>query len=103
MASIIRGTTPTVKFTFSKVSPSQIAAAFLLVKQDDRIVIEKTLPEATVGETSITWRLAQGDTLKLAPKKNATLTCDWRTVTGVRSKSKTIAAMVESGGKDEII
>lgn len=103
MASIIRGTTPLVKFTFSKVLPSEIAAAFLVVKQDDRIVFEKPLADATVGTSTISWRLQQEDTFMLAPKKNALLTCDWRTAAGVRSKSHTLAAFVENGGKDEII
>ena len=103
MASIIRGTTPLVKFTFSKVQPSEISAAVLVVKQDDRTVFEKVLSDAIVGTDAITWRLQQADTLKLAPKKNATLTCDWRTAAGVRSKSHTLAALVENGGKDEII
>lgn len=103
MASIIRGTTPLVKFTFSKVQPSEISTAFLVVKQDDRTVFEKALSDAIVGTNTIAWRLQQADTLKLVPKKNATLTCDWRTAANIRSKSHTLAALVENGGKDEII
>ena len=66
-------------------------------------MFEKVLSDAIVNANTIAWRLQQADTLKLVPKKNATLTCDWRTAAGVRSKSHTLAALVENGGKDEII
>jgi hypothetical protein len=65
MAQIIRGTTPTLEFTFSDVTVGSITKAILTAKQDSTIMIEKDLEAATIGAKSISWTLDQSDTLKL--------------------------------------
>ena len=65
MTEIIAGTTPTIKYTFSTVSPADIETAILTVKKMGKIVLEKELKDATIDETEIYWTLSQEDTLEI--------------------------------------
>ena len=46
---IARGTTPTIRYTFSLVDVSAIVVAYLTIKQGS-LVIEKDLTSATIGD-----------------------------------------------------
>lgn len=100
--AIIRGTTPTVIFTFDTVSVSNITAAYLVIKQGDDVVIKKDISAATVGE-DIRWTLTQQETLSLKRKPNATIYCDWKLRDGTRGRSRTQTEPIMDSGVDEVI
>lgn len=103
MAQIIRGTTPTLEFTFSDITVGNIITAILTAKQDSTIIIEKDLTAATIGEKSISWTLAQEDTLKLKSSRSADIVCDWKTDGGVRGRSNQLKVDIGEPGKNEVI
>ena len=103
MAQIIRGTTPTIEFTFSTVSVSDIVVADLTIKQGETAVIEKDITAATVGASSISWLLSQEDTLTFKSVQPLTIGCDWKTDEGLRGRSNILTASVGEPGKNEVI
>lgn len=100
--ALIRGTTPTVIFTFDTVTVSDITKAYLVIKQSDETVIKKDISAATVGE-DIRWTLSQTDTLSLKRKPNVVIYCDWLLRDGTRGRSKTQTESVTDSGVDEVI
>lgn len=93
MATIIRGTTPTLKYTFTSVQVSEISVAYLTIKQADEIIVRKALDAAVVGDGSISWTLTQTETLAVVPGQ-AEAMINWRTSDGTRGASfKTIVAI----------
>lgn len=101
--AIIRGTTPTITFTFSEVLVSDINKAILTVWQLNRTVIERDLLTASVGENSISWKLTQEETLLLNSSTRATIICDWILNDGTRGRSNIQNEAVEKTGKNEVI
>ena len=65
MRQIIKGTTPTFKFTFDNIIADSIIAAYLTIVQDKTLVIEKSIQDASVGDGYIEWTLTQDETLML--------------------------------------
>ena len=65
MGSIIRGTTPTIKFSFRNIDPGDIGIAYLVVKQIGNIKIKLSKDEAIEDENSLSWMLSQEQTLSL--------------------------------------
>ena len=102
MSTIIRGTTPTIKYTFRTVQPSDIAVAYLTIQQSGATVIEKELSDATTGTDYIAWMLSQTETLSLQPT-NASFVCNWRKADGTRGASATMLAMIADNPKNEVI
>lgn len=100
--AIIRGTTPTIVFTFNEVQVSDITTAYLVVKQNDVPIIKKSIETATVGE-DIRWTLTQVETLALKRKINANIYCDWKLRDGTRGRSKKQEEAVEDSGVNEVI
>lgn len=103
MAQIIRGTTPTLEFTFSDITVGNITTALLVAKQDSAAVFEKDLTAATVGEHSISWTLTQTDTFKFKSARAAEIVCDWKTDSGVRGRSNILKVDIGEPGKNEEI
>lgn len=101
--SIIKGTTPTIQFTYSEVNVEDIATAFLVIKQDNAVIIEKPLSDANVQDSYIEWKLTQEDTLKLRVNKKAMICCDWKLLDGTRGRSHVLAEWIEGTGKNEVI
>lgn len=102
MATIIKGTTPTIKYTFKTVRPTDIAVAYLTAKQGGTKKIEKALEAATVGTDYLAWTLTQEETLGL----NTTMTyfmCNWKTANGTRGASEELGVMIATNQKDEVI
>ena len=105
MADIIRGTTPTITFKYSAVSVSDIAVAYLTIRQGNARV-EKDIESAMVDaeENTLSWTLAQDDTLALAASATkATAICDWKLASGIRGRSSIASFTVGETGKDEVI
>lgn len=80
--SIIRGTTPTIKYTFSVVNPDTIVEAFLTIKQFGSVAVEKDISTMTTGEGYVTWELSQADTLALSARDSADIQLRYRTQDG---------------------
>lgn len=100
---IVRGTTPTIRYTFSSVSVSNITVAKLLIEQGD-IKIEKGLSDATTGQGYLEWTLSQTDTLSLQDKKACRIRLDWKLQDGTRGIGKTVSSVdVRSSAYNEVI
>lgn len=102
MTSIIKGTTPTIQFTFNYIHPTDIEVAYLTVKQNKTVILEKDITEATVGENTISWKLEQEDTLSFALGKVGIMH-NWRLFDGTRGASKEAFITVDDNHKDEVI
>lgn len=103
MAAIIRGTTPTITFTFSEIAVADISTAYLTIRQGCGTVIEKDLSTASVGEDSLTWTLSQTETLLLRSKTPGEVVCDWKLADGTRGRSKVLQFTAGEPGKNEVI
>ena len=88
MIKIIRGTTPTITYTFKTITTSEITAAYLTVKQRDAVVIEKDIDTAVIGQKDISWTLTQAETLQFASYTDAGIMINWKLVDGTRGASK---------------
>lgn len=87
MYKLILGTTPTIKFTFRAIDPSDIQTAIMTIENKDGwIVLEKALDTAQVGGDYISWTLSQAETLALG---KTTLRCmlNWVLENGTRGVS----------------
>ena len=85
MARIIRGTTPTITYTFNTVDVSKITDAFMTIKRNGTVTIEKDLDDATVGEKDLSWTLTQSETLSVSG--DACIMLNWKTNDGTRGAS----------------
>lgn len=104
MNEIIRGTTPTITFSFSSVRPSDIAVAYLTITGlYSDLVIERELDSATVASDGISWTLTQEETLLLDVGMTVKVLCDWRLSDGTRGRSKAATYMVGETAKNEVI
>lgn len=88
MIRIIRGTTPTITYTFKTITTSEITAAYLTIKQRDTVVVEKDIASAAIGNKDISWTLTQADTLLLATHTDAGIMINWKLVDGTRGASE---------------
>ena len=102
MNSIIIGTTPTIKYTFSAVSVTDITKAILTIKKGSDILIERDLTTATVGEDSISWTLTQQETLSIGTSIVRVM-CNWLLSDGTRGASNEIDIRMEDNHKQEVI
>lgn len=102
MASVIRATTPTIKYTFNVISVSDIAAAYLTIRQDGEMIIERDLTSATVGNDYLSWTFTQQETLQMATGK-VTLMLNWLTNDGTRGASEKSTVVIEGNYKNEVI
>ena len=103
--AIVRGTTPTIIFSFKEITVSTITEAFLVVKQWDAAKITKDLDAGTVDSVAktVSWKLTQSETLGLDQTKQAVITCDWLLTDGTRGRSVAKTECVENSGKDSVI
>ena len=105
-AQIIRGTTPTISFTFNSFSVYDISAAYLVIKQANQTIIEKSIDSAwrDYENNKLSWYLDQEDTLLLSSIiKRALVVCDWVTSNGLRGRSVECWVDVGEPGKNEVI
>lgn len=101
MIEIVKGTTPTLQFTFNSISPSSITTAILTIKCRNTIVLRKELSEATVTSASISWSLTQAETLGINGLTE--IVANWLTSGGVRGVSKFVEARFISNPIEEVI
>lgn len=87
MTTIVIGTTPTIIYKFSIISPNDLIQAKMTIKGKNTILLSKFLSEATIGEDSISWKLSQAETLSLGVGTR-TMMLNWLTADGTRGVSK---------------
>lgn len=102
MNEIIRGTTPTIQYTFSVVAVSNINKAFLTIKAGGSVVITKDIIDAEVGQKSLSWTLSQADTLKLTFPECAIM-CNWILNDGTRGASKETIVHISENHLAEVV
>ena len=97
---MIRGTTPTIRFTFNIIDPAQVTAAYLTILQGNKDVVEKDLSAATVGESFIEWTLSQENTLALSKCPTCQIQARYKTVDGKAYASRIYTVNVADILKD---
>ena len=99
---IIRGTTPTIQYTFNVVSVENISAAILTIKQAGVVKVEKELSAATVGEKTLSWTLTQEESFLLKTGISAVM-LNWLTADGTRGASKQYNVEITPNAVNEVI
>lgn len=104
MASIIKGTTPTFRFTFKDVDPSNVTVAYLTIKQNKELLVQRDLTTAIVNPTehTIAYKLTQPETL-LFNKGKIMVMHNWLLMDGTRGASPEAEIQVLDNHKDEVI
>ena len=105
MATLYRGTTPTIWYKFRKIDPSQIVEGFLTIRQGFNfraIALEKSIDDADISEMKVSWDLSQSETLKLR-EGEAIAYFNYLLNNGKRGKGKDLRLDVRTSGKDEVI
>lgn len=101
MASIIRGTTPTIRYTFNEIDVADLTAAALTVTQG-AAKLEKDITTAVIDEDSLSWTLTQAETLAFTPTV-ARIRCNWLLQDGTRGASVVTVANIEDNDKNEVM
>ena len=102
MPDIVIGTTPTIKYTFHSVEPSDIVSAFLTFKQSGRVLLIKSLTDAEVGGDYISWRLSQEDTLTLGIG-DVEIVLNWLTNSDIRGVGNKVRCKCVQNHISEVI
>ena len=100
MAVIVKGTTPTITYTFSTVRINEVTQAVLTLKHRTGM-ITKTLSDATIGENSLTWTLTQEDTLSL--QNEVSMMLNFVCTDGTRGASDKTSIAVKTNHINEVI
>lgn len=102
MSKIIRGTTPTITYTFKTVDLADLSKAILTIKKSEgSILVEKDLDAATVDDNKLSWTLSQTETLLVSG--DAYMMVNWLTNSGVRGASAEVQVRFTPNHKDEVI
>lgn len=105
MANIVRGTTPTIIFTYRTVEVDEIDKAYLTIKQSNQVLVERDISSATIDTVNnhVEWTLTQTETLNFNVGTSVFISCDWLLKSGTRGRSHVLRCEIEPSGKDEII
>lgn len=98
MASIIRGTTPTLKYKFNDVDVSNITDAFLTIHTGSAEDIEKTLTDAEVGKDYLSWTITQTECLSFGDSISTMI--NWKLTDGTRGASDKTTIMIKNNYKE---
>lgn len=104
MNAIIRGTTPTITFTFDTVDPTTFADYYLTIKSISDLstpIIQTSAGSASATELSFT--LTQTDTFKLTAGDTVNIYLDWLTMDMIRGRSVVATCRVFETGRDEVM
>lgn len=99
---MIRGTTSTLQFTFP-FELNNVAELWVTLKQDNNIVLDKTLVDCELDGSVLTLRLTQQDTLKLNAFMPVAIQVRIRTNDGNAVASNIITTSVGQILKDGVI
>ena len=100
---IVRGTTPTIRFNFVAIDTANIAVAYLTIKQNGSVLIEKDLEDGDVQEGYIEWALTQEDTLAMSPCSDVYIQCRYRLADDSAYATKIYAERPYNVEKDGVI
>lgn len=103
--SIIKGTTPTIRYIFKTIDTNDLAVAILKVSQGSVAVITKNISDAVISHDtkSIEWKLSQLETLGLDTKSMASISLDWLLIDETRGAGKTVNVKVVPSATNEVI
>lgn len=99
---LVKGTTPTIQYTFSDIDPVDITDGYLVVKQGRTNVIEIPLSDAVRDTDTISFTLTQEQSLQLTAGLKALILFDW-VIGSTRGQAKLLEAYVGIEGMDEVI
>lgn len=102
MATITRGETPTIKYTFRTVDVRNIEVAYVTFVQDGIVKLEKDISSATIGPDYILWTLTQEESLSL-DLDSCCFMGNWRTIDGTRGVTRKRSFDVDYNFKEEVI
>ena len=104
MVSIIKGTTPTFRFRYKNVDLSNVTVAYLTVKQNKELVLQRDLSTAIVDATehTVSYKLTQPETL-LFNKGKIMVMHNWLLTDGTRGAMPEAEIQVLDNHKDEVI
>lgn len=87
MTTIVIGTTPTIIYKFNMVSPQDFVKAELTIEGHDSILLTKSMSDAEISDTQLSWKLSQSETLSLGTGSRKMM-CNWLTADGTRGASR---------------
>ena len=99
---MVRGTTPALQFEFP-FELTNVAELWVTLKQDNNIVLDKTLTDCALDGSILTLRLTQQDTLKLNAFLPVAIQVRIRTNDGNAVASNIITTSVGQILKDGVI
>lgn len=104
MSDIVRGTTPTIKYTFSTVDLTELESAVLTISQRS-VTVQKTLSAAVVDSEAktLSWTLTQSETLELTAGSATEIKLDWLLQNGTRGAGNSITVNVLKPGVNEVM
>lgn len=86
MNKIVVGTTPKIRWRFSKISVSDIVKATMTIKRYGTNVVVKDIDSAIINDDEITYSLSQSETLDIGVG-TCEIMLNWVTNNGVRGAS----------------
>ena len=99
---VIRGTTPTISYLFTKVLVSDITTAILTISHEKDVILTKTLADATQDRSHLHWKLTQEETLAF-DKPTVEIMLNWKTADGTRGASRETTYRVRDNRILEVI
>ena len=100
--AIIIGTTPTIRYVFKNVDVGTITKAILTAEKNGRVIVERDLSTASIGENYISWDLEQDETLRIG-RGGATIMINWLTNYGKRGASAETAVRMDDNHIKEVM
>lgn len=100
---IIRGTTPVIYYEPRHINIENFTEAFLNIKQNGKLVIEKTINDAEIINDMFVWVLTQEDTISLQPFTKAIISCPWKLSNGTRGESRLMVCNVFNSTMNGVI
>lgn len=101
MANIIQATTPTIIYRFKTAPVENITVAYLTIKKNGNVVLEKDIDSATVTEDALAWTLTQEETLIWSGSLSFML--NWKLADGTRGASAKSTVKIDDNYKAEVI
>ena len=99
--NVIKGTTPTIEYTFSTVQLSNMTKAIMTIKAGGNIIVQKDMTTATVGQNKLSWTLTQSETLSCGSETKVML--NWLLADGTRGATKECVLVFGENHINEVI
>lgn len=101
VVEVTRGTTPSIIYTFKTVDVSTITKAALTFEQRGKILLEKSLADASLKAKALSWTLTQEDSLSI--KGEVEVMLNWVTSDGLRGASKVMDINFKRNHKETVL